>query len=68
MKFMDRLGSAFVITILSLLSGLVLGTWYAIAYYASPVFFKWCLWLIPPVAFIAMFIGLTWRYGKDGTK
>lgn len=68
MKLMDRLGSAFVSTILSLLSGLVLGAWYSIAYYASPVFFKWCLWLIPPVAFITTFIGLTRRYKKHGNE
>ncbi len=68
MKLIDRLGSAFAITTLSLLSCLVWGTWYAIAYYASPAWFQWCLWLIPPVAFVAMFIGLTWRYKKHGNE
>lgn len=68
MKFIDKLGSAFAITTLSLLSGLVWGTWYAIACCTSPILFKWCLWLIPPVAFIVMFIGLTWRYKKHGNE
>lgn len=68
MKLIDRLSSAFAITTLSLLSCFAWVAWYAIAYYTSPVFFKWCLWLIPPVAFIAIFIGLTWRYKKHGNE
>lgn len=64
MKFIDKLGSAFAITTLSLLSCFVWGGWYVFVHYASPTFFQWCLGLIPPVVFIVMFIGLTWGYKK----
>lgn len=56
-KIMDNLGNAYVITILCMISGLTVGLWYAAAYEADG-FIQWVLYLLPPVIFVVVFIGL----------
>lgn len=65
MKFMDKLGNAFALTTMTMLSGIVWGGWYAIVNYSSPTFFQWCLGLIPPIVFAVALIGYMWRGVKN---
>lgn len=43
MKFMDKLVNAFAVTTFTMLGGMVWGSWYAIVWFSSPVFFSMVL-------------------------
>lgn len=56
-KIMDSLGNAYAISIMCMMPGLTLGFRYAIAYEADG-FIQWVLYLLLPVIFVVVFIGL----------
>ena len=68
MKFMDKLVNAFAVTTFIMLGGMVWGSWYAIVWFSSPVFFQWCLGLIPLIALAIILIFFIYRGNKDETK
>ena len=68
MKFMDKLVNAFAVTTFVMLGGMVWGSWYAIVWFSSPVFFQWCLGLMPLIALAIILIFFIYRGNKDETK
>ena len=68
MKFMDKLVNASAVTTFVMLDGMVWGSWYAIVWFSSPVFFQWCLGLMPLIALAIILIFFIYRGNKDETK